>query len=195
MNMRDRTTGLDTLQSQRNVRTRTDEESMASPARSHSIYHLSDNDLQELRQTNTGTSARQLLDSATDGWVNIPTTTTGLITDGISTPLRTGTITGLATPVSNNNSMYLNNSNIGYTNATLSSTLNSNNNMQFRFNNDRSISIDSSGEVTLKLGSERKINLNDFIDRVEKLEMQMAALMELQQKKLGGKLLRSKINL
>ena len=191
MNMRDRTTGLDMLQSQRNVRTRTDEESMASPARSHSIYHLSDNDLQELIQTNTGTSvmpARTLVDSAQSY--------TGTMSDGLGTTrtLSTGMITGLATPVSNNNSMYLNNSNIGYTNATLSSTLN-NNTMQFRFNNDRSISIDSSGEVTLNLGSERKINLNTFIDRVEKLEMQMAALMELQQKKLGGKLLRSKINL
>lgn len=191
MNMRDRTTGLDTLQSQRNVRTRTDEESMASPARSHSIYHLSDNDLQELRQTNTGTSvmpARTLVDSAQSY--------TGTMSDGLGTTrtLSTGMITGLATPVSNNNSMYLNNSNIGYTNATLSSTLN-NNNMQFRFNNDRSISIDSSGEVTLNLGSERKINLNTFIDRVEVLERQMASLMDLQQKKLGGKLLRSKINL
>ena len=173
-------------------RTRTDEESMAIPTlsqvTSNNIYHLTDNDVQRM-SNNSISTARTLVDSAQSY--------TGTMSDGLGTTrtLSTGMITGLATPVSNNNSMYLNNSNIGYTNATLSSTLNSNNNMQFRFNNDRSISIDSSGEVTLNLGSERKINLNTFIDRVEVLERQMASLMDLQQKKLGGKLLRSKINL
>jgi len=63
------------------------------------------------------------------------------------------------------------------------------------FGADKKIEFTNDGELLFTISPGKVINVNKLVDKVDRLESQMAAILDQQHKKISGKLLKSKINL
>jgi len=166
----------------------------------NNISELSDSELNQTMSNRTR-NARQLLntsivpsgmDQLTYTYLTETVGTIGNLPPTLSDTLTIGSVSSTNGGISLSNAVAspLYSRNTNYEDVVIRN--NYSNNIQF--GNDKKIEFTNDGELVFTMG-ERVINVNKLIDKVDKLERQMAIILDQQHKKINGKVLKSKVNL